>query len=51
MNELGTTKVYMDVLEKRIKELQLEKVDSPLANICINHINNELEKLIKFLKP
>lgn len=51
MNELGTTKVYMDVLEKHLKELQLKQDDSPLANICINHINNKLDKLIRFLKP
>lgn len=51
MNELGTTKVYIDILEQRIEELKLAKEDSPFAEICITHLNSELAKLIKFLTP
>ena len=51
MNELGTTQVYMALLEKRIEELKQAKEDSPFTKICINHVNSELAKLIKFLTP
>jgi hypothetical protein len=51
MDELGTTKVYLEILQKRIEELSHIEQNSPFAEICISHINLELEKIIKFLKP